>query len=195
MSHSTGKLMDLVYPSLTSSQPFRQIQTHNMVSAAPSNLLKHPCLHHNVRSAASKSSVLGKGKPPTWLVGELGEWKKRRAPCMCRHAECPGLSSQQGLAYMAVKVVKLGNSMERYFDFRTKRELYLGKQTVDQKVGLRLSQDASGSLSLLGHGCLKQNDVVVLRGVTSGMGCRHGQVMYASSFRPVCAMDYIVTKF
>lgn len=89
----------------------------------------------------------------------------------------------------------MGNRMERYFDFRKKRELRLGKPIVDQKCGLRLAESAHMALSLLGQADLKCNDVVVLRGVASGMGCRHGNVIYAPSFRPVCAMDYIVTKY
>eukprot|EP00892_Ulva_mutabilis_P004691 jgi/Ulvmu1/2594/UM014_0045.1 len=191
-AHSSGTLMDLVHPAL--GQPFKQFWTNNMAPAEQS-MTHRPMPQHPKACSSSTPSVVCKRQPPTMLVGELGEWKKRRAPCMCHHAECPGLSSQQGLAYIAVKLVKVGNSVERYFDFRTKRELHLGKQLMEQKVGLRLSQSATAALSVLGQPSLRRHDIVVLRGVASGMGCRHGQVIYAPMFRPVCAMDYIVTNF
>lgn len=192
-----GTLMDLVYPKTQPTghpassqfQSDRQIiADHGGISTSP-----HPALVPG--RPAANTPLVDKSNSSTWLVGEQGEWRKRRAPCMCRHADCPGLTSQQGLAYIAVRLSKLGNRVERYFEFRTKRELHVGKQTVDQKCGLRLSESAHAALNLLGDADLKHHDVVVLRGVASGMGCRHGPIIYAPMFRPVCAMDYIVTKY
>lgn len=192
---SPGKLMDLVYPPVL--YPCRE-----HVQAEPDRCLMNtkgtmrPVFQMQAgHSVASTAPAVGKCQGATWLVGETGEWKKRRSPCMCKVPECPGLSLQQGLAYMAVKLVKVGNGMERYFDFRTKRELKVSKQAVDHKHGFRLSDSPHAAVSLLSGGQFQSQNVVVLRGIASGMGCQIGEVTYAPSFRPVCAMDYIVTKF
>lgn len=135
--------------------------------------------------------------PQTFLVGETGEWKKRQLSCLCRHKDCPGVSQQRGTAYMLATVQRMSTGVQRFWHIGDLVELKMGVQSTSTKNGFHLASSASAALQLRprSHGQGKENDMIVLRGCVTGLGCRRGNYLWCSNFRPVCAVDYVVTRF
>lgn len=137
----------------------------------------------------------------TWLVGASGEWRKRQATCLCRQRECPGVVQHRGTAYLVARLQKMSTGIERFWDVRTNLELRIGEQAVDLKHGFQVGTSATAALQSARKPHYrhdtpsKRRDMVVLRGCVSGCGCKRDNLLFVSSFRPVCAMEYVVTHY
>lgn len=133
----------------------------------------------------------------TFLVEETGQWKKRRPTCLCRQHDCPGVAQQRGTAFVVAKIQRMSTGVERFWHMRTGLELRMGVQTTNAKNGFQLAASAGTALRM--HykipSCGKDSDMIVLRGCVSGPGCSRGNFLWVPTFRPVCAVDYVVTQY
>ena len=147
--------------------------------------------------ALGSSFQIGEECAQTFLVAETGQWRKRRPTCLCRHHDCPGVAQQRCTAYLVVKLQRMSTGLERFWDTRTGMELRMGVQTTNAKNGFQLAASAGAALQkhfkTASGG--KESDMIVLRGCVSGLGCRRGSFLWVPTFRPVCAVDYVVTQY
>ena len=130
-------------------------------------------------------------------MAETGEWRKRRPTCLCRQHDCPGVAQQRGTAYLVAKVQRMSTGLERFWHKGTGLELRMGVQTTNTKNGFQLAASAGAALQMHYKTASggRERDTIVLRGCVSGLGCRRGSLLWVPSFRPVCAVDYVVTQY
>jgi hypothetical protein len=152
-------------------------------------------------SSLTARSCLLEPAAGTWLVGASGEWRKRQPKCLCKHPECPGVTQQNGLGYLLARLERMSSGLERFWDVRTNRELRIGEPAIDRKRGFLVGTSATSALTASKRlqcqhqAARKCKDWVVLRGCVYGCGCTRNEMLVVSSFRPVCAMDFVVTHY
>jgi hypothetical protein len=86
-----------------------------------------------------------------------------------------------------------GCGHERFYCLFSNQEVHLGRLAADLKNGFPVTDDPGTAAHLVHHVALKdlnRRELVVVRGVASGLGHRQQHVMFLPYFKPVYPMQF-----
>jgi hypothetical protein len=200
----TRRWIDLVYPRDTSCPGQATCGWINEMQRPTLKQRQLKCLENSAEPLIRPERISNRRRqasaqhcPQTFLVDETGEWRKKRHTCLCKQHDCPGALQQKGAAYMVARVQRMSTGMERFWDVKSGLELRLGIPAKNAKNGFQVAASACAALRMHSRTplCGREMDIIVLRGVCSGLGCMQGECLWVPVFRPVHAVEYVVTRY